>query len=539
MYKKSTRRKTTKLSRSFPLFILFVFVLSGCSATQVTQYNDTPQIASEEYYRDHPSGFDKSDLSHTSLTSTQKDVFVRYTEIEMGLSYSQLRTVAEFYEDFLGNEKMLSTFLGRSLPYLDYVQTVFEERDMPKDLPYLAFIESGYNVKISSRAGASGLWQFMPRTGKSFGLKQDWYGDWRHDPYLATQAAADYLEYLNGLFDDWLLAVSAYNAGEGKIGRALDETGAETLHELVERNNKLNDKMRIRQETLEYIPRFIAMKKIMVNADELGVEPNLEHTNDIYPEIHSALVNTNTDLLAISQEINMSWEDFHKYNPAIKSYISPSDRLVYVHVPIYKQDAFEAALSKEMDKHGWQKYTVRKNDTYKGLAKITGIPSNVLQQANSSKKLIAGREILIPKPIGKQLPSRITAEYTPPKPTTVANNTSSKPKTSTSSSSKKSSGVATSHKVKSGDTLYSIAKKYDVKLDDIYKLNKGLSAKSLKVGAVIKLPYEHKLTTYTVRSGDTLWSISRKNNTDTNTLMELNKLSSASRIKVGQKILIP
>ncbi len=546
------------------VFVFCSLLLSGCATKEVSNVYPV-QVEKASWIKEHPTGFSEKDLASISMSDTQKEIFLRFTELELGLSKRQLFEIAEYYKAYLNNKSRMEEFLGRSQAYLPYIHEVFSERDMPADLAYLAYLESGFKVKARSHAGAQGIWQFMPRTGESFGLEQDWFGDWRHDPYISTQAAADYLDYLNNLFDDWLLAVSAYNAGEGKIGRALDETGAQTLDELVVRNSQLKGKVKIKDETLEYIPRFIALKKIMMYSQELGLKPNYQDVANLHHEVHSVLVDTNTDLLAVVKSIGMSWEEFHQYNPALKSYVSPSDRLIYVHIPAYKEEEFEYAVKQSHAHEGYHLYTIRKNDTYSKISKNSGIPSYILQQANSSQKLITGKTIVIPKPVGKNLPSKITstsvesvqiASNAPAKSSNEAvvssaqatiKASSPKKEVAKSEKSTRTLNVDGTYKVKSGDTLYSISREFNVSLDEVYKMNKGLSAKSLKAGSIIKVQKESNIKeialntsqSYKVKSGDTLWSIARKNDTNVDTVMKINNLSSSSKIKAGQTLILP
>ncbi len=545
-----------KVSRVLLLGFMLLFVFSGCSPkVQELSYTTSVQKASVKtsmhdsvapYADSHPSGFTRKDFPH-GFSEVEKNVFLTYTDIEKGITREQMFQILEFYKWYLNRPESLERYISRADPYLEFVLQALEEHDMPKEIASLAFVESGYDIDIRSRAGATGLWQFMPATGKSYGLKQDWYGDWRNDPYASTYAAISYLKYLYTMFGDWHLAISAYNAGEGKIKRAMKQTKTETLAELVKKNHRLNRKTRIRTETLEYAPRFIAMHKIMTHAKSLGIHaPN---QRDITKEIHTALVDTNTDLLMLSQDLNMSWNDFKSHNPALKSYVSPSDRLINVHVPIAKKAAFESALASNSLSKGVHVYKVRKNDSYKKLSRSSKVPSYILQNINSNERLIAGKEIVIPKSPHYTLSRAITNPSTAP--VKVAKKSSTKALASKTSSAKKNvatkstaSAVNTgSHKVKKGDTLYSIARVYGVKLNDIYAANKGLKASALKVGKTIKIPNSQIKTvalntTHTVQSGDTLWSISRKYDMNVDTLMQVNNLPN-TKLKLGQKLIVP
>ena len=138
----------------------------------------------------------------------------------------------------------------------------------------------------------------MPYTGKKYGLTQDWWLDERLDPYRATEAAADYLQKLYGDFRDWPTAIAAYNAGEGKMSRAKEGTGARNFYEVVERNHKLDEKARLRPETVQYVPRFLAMSKIMRNLPQLGFTPV---DQDKPAPVRRLTARPGTDLIALSR----------------------------------------------------------------------------------------------------------------------------------------------------------------------------------------------------------------------------------------------
>lgn len=166
----------------------------------------------------------------------------------------------------------LERWLLRSDDYLAIVREVFSRARLPQELSYLPFIESGYSPRAVSHAGARGLWQFMPATGQRFGLACCQAADERSDPFKSSLAAAAYLRELYLSFQDWSLALAAYNAGEHKIGRLVRMTGARNFFELSRVNDSIPHSYRLRQETLLYVPRFIAMVRILENLDQLGFE---------------------------------------------------------------------------------------------------------------------------------------------------------------------------------------------------------------------------------------------------------------------------
>ncbi len=517
---------TQTICRYAWLICLLPILLSGCGSKEATyQYNISGQRG--ESFRPHDSGFTVNDIPASTLTPEQEEIFEKYTELEHELSREQMITIADYFQFYLGNTVTISTFYARSLPYLGYTMNVFEERNLPVDLAYMAFLESGYNTNARSSAGASGMWQFMPRTGDAFDLPQDWFGDWRNDPYMATHAAADYLEYLYDYFDDWFLGISAYNAGEGKIGNALEGTGATNLHELVMRNHMLNSSDALRDETLEFVPRFVALKKVMMYADELGFEPMHDEIPNIDPNIYSSLINPGTDLLTLANLMDMSWEEFQSYNLALNSYISPTDRSIYIHMPTSKKSAFERAVLElhEMDEdelEGIYLYTVRPGDSYSALASVLGMPSYILSQLNASQSLTVGEEIYIPQLVGRTLPTRITSPYVEP----VGN-----------TSSTVTIAHQTHHTVQSGDTLNAIANTYGVTLNELYQHNEGINPNALRIGSRIMLPPPPTLD-HVVQSGDTLWGIARHYNTTVDTLNYLNNLNSTN-LRIGQVIMVP
>ncbi|MDO5537727.1 MAG: lytic transglycosylase domain-containing protein, partial [Desulfovibrionaceae bacterium] len=226
--------------------------------------------------------------------------------------------------------KTIDIVSKRAEKYLVYAKGVFRSRGMPEELAYLAIVESGYNPKARSQAGAAGAWQFMPYTGMKFGLQQDSWEDERLDVYSATVAAAEYLKKLYGQFGDWPTAIAAYNAGEGKMGRACKAAGKRTFFGVLTRNESLDEKTRLREETRQYVPRFLAIAAIMENLEELGFAPI---NPDAAPQVSKVRLAPATSLKAMAGACDMSWNEFRDYNPHFLKDVTHSTHKTNAYVP--------------------------------------------------------------------------------------------------------------------------------------------------------------------------------------------------------------
>ena len=418
-------------------------------------------------------------------------------------------------------------YLQRAERYLPYVQRVFREKGIPQDIAYLAIVESGFNPNAVSRAGAAGMWQFMPRTGDVFGLERNWWIDERRDPYKSTVAAAEYLLRLYEEFDDWYLALAAYNAGEGKIGRALDGTGASDFFELCDLNDRLQGKAKLKEETRKYVPKFIAVARIMNNLERLGFRP-LDFSKWEEPE-HIAVAG-GTDLSGLARAAGISWDEFVELNPAPQRQATSPGSKVTVHLPKEVLDKATAYLKSEKSRSyaGWAPYTIRRGDTVAKISRRTGVPSREIISVNKldPKRLRIGQTILIPGSNTRNVQAARTAGAA-------------------------SGGV---YKVRSGDTLYKIARMHNTSIKSLRAANNLNKNSILKVGQRLTIPGAAKggsrgssgsrgdlkaRSTYTVKAGDTMWSIARKCNVNPLALLELNRMTEKSKIKVGQKIKIP
>lgn len=416
-------------------------------------------------------------------------------------------------------------YLKRLEQYYPYVKSVFERRGIPVEIGYLALVESGFNPNAVSHVGATGLWQFMPYTGKDLGLRISWWIDERKDPYKATEAAAEYLLWLYARYENWYLAIAAYNAGPGKISRALDKTSSEGFFDILRKNHTLNYKAQLRLETRQYVPKFIAVVKIMRNLKALGFEePDFSNAVDL----KAVQIPPNTDLSKLASRTGLSWKEFIQYNPAYKRQVSPNNIYTVAYIPQEKHSiAMEHLLnaipvannyiprSGSSSNSGWFTYKVKQGDTISHIASKYNLPMSVVRRANNSKNTLhIGQQLVLPR-------SAKRTNY-------VAKNTTMRGRTI--------------HTVVKGDNLYDLAKKYSTSVSAIASVNNISEKALLRPGQALHIPKKstqiakRSVTLYTVKNGDTIWGIARKFNVSVAKIMEWNKLNTRVAIKAGDTL---
>lgn len=471
------------------------------------------------------------DTDDAELSKAEKTVLESRFGLLFDLEPHESREVEQYFTYFTHKaRKTLSRWLKRSESYLPYVRKALTRHGLPQDLVLLPFTESGYNPKAYSWAGAGGMWQFMPYTGRKYGLKVDWWIDERRDPYKATEAAASYLKELYDRFGDWYLALAAYNAGEGKISRALKKTKSNDFFELVKNNRRLSRRSRLRKETRHYVPKFIAISKIFQNLEMLGFEPVRW---DQKPDIVTVDVPGGTDLLALAQAGGMNWREFKELNPAFRRQVSPPKFTASAYLPVRSADKMMAYLANPSSRPyaGYVRYRIRSGDSWWRISRRFGVPISVLKQVNNrrSNTLRPGRYVMVP---GRGSSRAVYA--------------------SKSKTAREAIPASGSYRVRRGDSWWSISRKFGTSVRSLKRVN-GRYSNTLRIGQKIAIPgagtkhasasvkkraLAEKRSNYVVRSGDSLWSISKRYRISVSTLKRSNGLES-NRIKPGMKLFIP
>jgi len=427
-----------------------------------------------------------------------------------------------YYSDI--KRKTFAKWLKRAELYLPYILKIFRQYNIPDDLAFLPFGESGFNPRAYSRAGAAGIWQFMPATARKYGLTVNWWIDERLDPFRSTIAAAKYLSDLYKMFGDWYLALAAYNAGEGKISKALKRSKKDNFFHIAKPRY-------LRLETRMYVPKFMAILKIVKNLDKLGFEPLCVDNKNLPARV---FVKEGTDLYTFARKLGVSWKKFRKWNPHFRRYVTPPGVVSIIYVPKSLEARAKNLIRTKIIRPygGLYRYKIKRGDSWWRISRRFGVPIKILKRINRTNRnlLRPGRSILIPKSKRFYLAFKKTNKISLTKGRRWTNRRGN-------------------YVVKPGDTLWDIAKRFKVSLKTILVANRLNKRSIIRPGMKLYIPITDykslksaqralKQILYRVKKGDNLWGIARKFGVTTNQLLTWNNLKKNSRIYPGDKIKI-
>jgi len=423
---------------------------------------------------------------------------------------------------FVNSPSYFKRITTKAQPYLYHIVEELEKRKMPLEIALLPAIESAYEPLALSSKSAAGLWQFMPATGKDYGLKQNYWYDGRRDIIQSTSAALDYLQYLHQLFDgDWFLALAAYNYGEGNVTKA------------IAKNKRLDQptdfwSLNLPRETREYVPKLLGLCKVVANPQKYGIQLQSIANK---PYLKRLNVGRQIDLSSTAKLTGLSVTELKRLNPAYRREVTAPKGPHYITLPVDNVGQFQLALAKrpansllvqanysKPPRTKTQTHKVRRGENLTRIAKRYGTTVAKLRRLN---KLKAGRPLYV----GKRLKV----------PGTKTNRKTVLAKTQT-------------HKVRRGENLTMIAKRYGTTLAKLRQLNK-LKTGPLMAGKRLKVPtttstvvvaktQTHKKTQrHKVRRGENLTTIAKRYGTTVAVLRQLNNLN-AGPLQAGKRLKI-
>lgn len=429
------------------------------------------------------SDFIDEELAGTTLAVDEQDVLALTPSLEITPfennvwlriqdGYAMPNIVSPYtkkYEKrYASRPAYVKKMMARSQKYIFYVLEEIEKRGMPTEIALLPMIESAYNPRAYSRSRALGIWQFMPATGKHFGLQQNWWVDNRRDVKAATNAALNYLEKLHGMFGSWDLALAAYNAGEGTVGRA------------IRRNRKSGlptdyQSLRLPLETTHYVPKLQAIKNIVNNPTRYGLEIAPIPNQAYFAEIDSP---DQIDAKLAAKFAEISHEEFTALNPSYnRPVVASRNNTHQLLLPVTAIDTFQNNLNNYgKPLISWKVYKAKSGERTASIAKKFNISVSQLRKVNDlprSQKLSRSLHLLVP------------AKDTNTNKINVARLAKQK------TASQRSSIRHVTHRIKRGETLSTLAKRYGTNTRALMRINR-LKSSRIKAGQTIRVRGKYK-----------------------------------------------
>jgi len=521
-----------------------MLLLASCNEIRQTQNNDVShdatidepqpqQNVSQTIISLDDNEFDQFEDLYLGSTPTQS-IWPRIRSGFQIPSDTQQAALASELDWFANHPTYIQRVMYRADPFLFYILEEADKRGLPTELVLLPIVESAYQPFAYSHGRAAGLWQFIPSTGRIYGLKQNWWYDGRRDIHASTQAALNYLENLNKEFDgDWMLALAAYNSGSG------------TVHRAIKRNEKLHRPtdfwhLDLPKETRAYVPKLLALKEIISNPELYEV--SLRCIPDA-PGFKQVQTSAQLDLALAAELAEIDLETLYNYNPAFNRWATDPDGPHTLLLPADAAEVFEQNYAElSADEHlRWARHKIKPGETLSQIAEKYNTSVSHLRKVNDlgSNNIREGKYLVIP------VSSKNSSSYA----------LSSKQRLNTLQNTPQgTNSKRINYIVQNGDSFWKIARKYNVDMHKLAKWN-GMAVKDpLKQGQQLvvwssstsnktKQAYvtTHnpnntvKSISYTVRNGDSLSSIASKYRVDIKDLHRWNTIK-GKYIQPGQRL---
>ncbi len=522
---------------SFPFFVL---LLTGC-ATTGTEPVEAPEIQVAQHIAVNlPAGAGESIDSHLFVPEQPPEDIVEIPAIAELHVHPHVweRLVHNFALPECSEQKIsrnwahwyadrpdyMARVLKRAQPWIYFIAGELDKRGMPAELALLPIVESAYDPFAYSRGRAMGTWQFIASTGRRYGLKQNWWYDGRRDVWAATHAALDYLTHLHEKFEgDWLLALAGYNSGENRVAREVRKNLAK---------GRPGDfwNLSLPRETRGYVPKLLGLTCLFRDPEKYDFQ--FPSTMDA-PVIAAVDLDLQADLVLISQFSGVAIDVIFSLNPGYNRWATSPDGPNRVILPIEGAEKLQQQLAQigTFNLMKWDQVTVKSGDSLSKLAQVHKVPVSVIRSANEidGDLIRIGQKIRLPR--DEQL--LIDPLYA------VAANELQRLQAGLIAAD------LVSHLVKPGESLSVIAHRYRVTVKNLQDWNKIGDPRSLRAGRKITVfhnpaPVVNRSAAlqHTVQSGDSLWSIARKYKVNLNDLIRWNGLHQGTVIRPGQSLKI-
>ena len=534
-----------------PLSLSAVLLLSGCQLTN-DYFTSTEQSSTEQqppiYMGDVASPYE---INQALLADESAAVIHPVADIDISLSdeviiannlWQHMRNNINFdipqnnrvivqRNWYARNQSYLDRVAKRAEPFLYYIVQELEKHEMPIELALLPIVESAFDPFAYSHGRASGMWQFVPGTGTRFGMKQNWWYDGRRDVIASTQGAIKYLKYLHKFFDgDWLLALAAYNSGEGRVRRAVKNN---------KRKNKNTDfwSLDLPKETRAYVPKLLALADLIKRPEAFNISL---YQIENKPVIGVIDIGSQIDLAKAAELADLTLAQLQHLNPGYNRWATDPKGPHYLVIPNNKADVFKENLAKlpQKERLSWQRYQIKRGDNLGEIAQKFNTEIGVIKQVNQIKgsQIREGKHLLIP------VASKALDQYILSQDQRIA-----------AKQNRVRQGNKLIHKVKPGDTLWDISRAYKVNYKSLAKWNSMAPRDTLKLGQTLVIwqketnkkissapsikPAENAVMrniTYKVRRGDSFARIADKFNVSIRDIERWNKLNRKKYLQPGQ-----
>lgn len=436
---------------------------------------------------------------------------------------------------YLNHPAYIDRTVERARPYLHLIVEAIEQRGMPAELALLPIVESAFQPFAYSHGRAAGLWQFIPSTATDRGLKQNWWYDGRRDVIESTRAALDYLEHLHRRFDgDWMLALAAYNSGSGTVSRAIRDN---------RKRNQATDywSLALPRETRAYVPKLLALGRLFAEPEAYGIEFPSIPDEPVLTRVHTG---TQIDLARAAELADLSLEELYRLNPAFNRWATDPDGPHELLLPIENAVDFSIGLATldDSERVTWTRHQIRNGETLGQIANRYDTTVAVLRQVNgiNGHMIRAGQSLVIPVAM-KDLESY----------------TMSAPQRAKTTQNVARGNQRVEHTVRSGDTLWDIARKHRVSVSQLASWNGIAPRDTLRLGQKLVIWQQAPAATadagdllngahpmnnvtqrisYTVRKGDSLSRISQRFNVRVAELRSWNSLDPDTYLQPGQRL---